>query len=101
MSSEKHCESSFKQFQSTSKCVNSSLTHKLILWQIDDLISTFVNKLMTAALEVDEQYSCNIRKTDSKVECLIWILSLQVIIQSKIRLTADNLILYNEINSFN
>ena len=52
-------------------------------------------------LETDRQYSCHIRETDFKMKCLIQILSLQVITQSKIRLIADNFISYKEIfNSF-
>ena len=52
-------------------------------------------------LETDEQYSCCIRETDFKMKCLIQVLSLQAITQSKIRLTANNLISYRKIlNSF-
>ena len=52
-------------------------------------------------LETDRQYSCHIRKTDSEMKCLIQVLSLQVIIQSKIRLTANNLVSYRKtFNSF-
>ena len=93
----KICESSFKQFWSTSRCVDSNLISKLIFWQIDDLMSTLVNKLATVMLETDRQYSCNIRETDSKAENLIWVLSLQATTQLKIRLAADDLVLYNKI----
>ena len=82
-SAEKPHESSLKQFQSTStqNSDSSSISaeDKLIFWQIDDLISTLINKLVTAVLEVGEQYSCCIRETDSETECLIWVLSLQAI----------------------
>jgi hypothetical protein len=78
------------------KCVSSILINKLTLWWIDDLIFIFVNKLATVVLEADRQYSCNIRETDSEAKCLIWILSLQVITWSKIRLTADDFMLYKK-----
>ena len=64
-------------------------------------MSMLVNKLATAALEMNEQYSCCIRNADSEAECLIQVLSLQAITQSKIRLTADNLELYRETSSLN
>ena len=51
-------------------------------------------------LRADEQYSCHIRETDLKTECLIQVLSLQATTQSKIRLTADDLVLYSETSSF-
>jgi hypothetical protein len=41
-------------------------------------MSTLVNKLATAVLEMSEQYSYNIRKTDLKMSSLIQVLSLQV-----------------------
>src|SRR5207247_8068332 len=63
---------------------------------IDDLIPNLVNKLVTVMLRVSEQYSCCIRKTDFKTECLIQVLSLQATTQSKIRLTADNLMSYRK-----
>src|SRR5437667_3916739 len=56
-------------------------------------MSTLVNKLVTAALEMCRQYSYHIRETDSETKYLIQVLSLQAITQSKIRLTADNLML--------
>jgi len=50
----------------------------------------------------DRQYSYHIKRTDSETKCLIQMLSLQAITQSKIRLTADNLMSYREIlNSLN
>src|SRR5436190_3492913 len=53
-------------------------------------------------LEMSRQYSCHIRETDLKTECLIQVLSLQVTIQSKIRLIADDLVSYRKtLNSFN
>ena len=82
ISSEKHYESSFKQFQSmstqSSNSSSISAEDKLTFWQIDDLISILVNKLATAMLRAGGQYSCCIRKTDPETECLIWVLSLQV-----------------------
>ena len=51
-------------------------------------------------LEISKQYSCNVRETDSEAENLIQVLSLQVITWSKIRLTADNFVLYNETSNF-
>ena len=61
-------------------------------WQIDDLMSMLVNKLATVSLiRTDKQYSCQVRSADSETEDLIWVLSLQTITWSKIRLTADNL----------
>ena len=105
ISSERHCELSFKQswLMSTQSSDSSliSIENKLT-WQIDDLISTLANKLATVVLRADEQYSCCIRETDSETECLIQVLSLQAIIWSKIRLTADNFMLYKEtLNSLN
>ena len=47
-------------------------------------------------LRASEQYSCHIRRTDSETECLIWVLSLQAITQSKTRLTANNLMSYRK-----
>ena len=55
-----------------------------------------VNKLVTAVLETDRQYSYYIRRTDFEIKCLIWVLSLQAITWLKIRLTADNLISFRE-----
>ena len=50
----------------------------------------------------DRQYNCCIRETDSEMKYLIWVLSLQVIIWLKIKLTANDLVLYNEtLNSLN
>ena len=100
-SAEKFCELSFKQFWLISRCVNSSSISKLTFWQIDDLISTLVNKLVTVMLRAGRQYNCNIRETDSKAENLIWVLSLQATTQSKIRLTADDLVSYNKTSSLN
>ena len=54
---------------------------------------------MTVILEVDRQYNYNIRETDSEAENLIQVLLLQVTIQLKIRLTADDLVSYSKINS--
>ncbi len=59
-----------------------------------------VNKLVTATLRADRQYSYHIRETDLETKCLIWVLSLQAITWSKIRLIADNLILFRETVSF-
>ena len=99
-SAEKLCELSFKQSWSmsiqNSSSSSISVEDKLILWQIDDLISILVNKLMTAVLKTGRQYSCCIRETDSETKCLIWVLSLQVITWLKIRLTTDDLISYRE-----
>ncbi len=100
-SAKKSHKSSLKQFWSMStQSSNSSLTStedKSIFWQIDDLISILVNKLVTVMLEAGEQYSYCIRETDLETKCLIWVLSLQVTTQSKIRLTADNLMSYRKI----
>jgi RNase H-like domain found in reverse transcriptase len=71
---EKLHEISFKQFwlmftqnnDSSSISVENKLT-----WQIDDLMSTLVNKLVTAVLEMNEQYSCCIWKTNLEIKCLI------------------------------
>ena len=93
---EKHHESNstlihFQKFQSihenNSTSVHSEKSyfqnekyHKsLTLWQIDDLMSTLVNKFMIAVLEVNRQYSYHIRETDFKTENLIQVLSLQAI----------------------
>ena len=54
---------------------------------------------MTVILEVDRQYNYNIRETDSEAENLIQVLLLQVTIQLKIRLTADDLVSYNKTSS--
>src|SRR5436190_12261953 len=65
-------------------------------------MSMLVNKLATAAfIRVDKHYSCQIRSVDFKTEDLIQVLSLQVITQSKIRLTADDLKSYRETSSLN
>ena len=96
-STKKLCESNLKQSQSMSKCVSSSSINKLTFWWVDNLMSTLVNKFATAALEMSKQYNCNIRETDFEAESLIWILSLQATIQSKIKLTADNLVLYSNV----
>ena len=99
ISSERHCESSFKQFQLMStQNSSSSLTSvgDKLAWQIGDLISTLVNKLVTVTFETDRQYSCCIRETNFKTKYLIQVLSLQTTTQSKIRLTADDLVSYKE-----
>src|SRR5438046_1297259 len=58
-----------------------------------------VNKLATVSLiRMSKQYSCQVRDADSKTEDLIQVLSLQMITQSKTRLTADNLKSYRETN---
>ena len=102
---EKLCESSLKQSQSMSTQNNNSnlisVENKLTFWQIDDLISTLINKLTTAVLETDRQYNYHIKETDSEMKYLIWMLSLQVTTWSKIRLTANNFISYKKtLNSF-
>jgi len=56
---------------------------------MSDLILTFVNKLATAVFKMSEQL-CHVRDSDFKVKDLIQVLLLQVIIQSKIRLTAND-----------
>ena len=99
-STEKSHELSFKQFQSMFTQNNSSSSTSVedkSAWQIDDLISTLVNKLMIVMLRVSKQYSCHIRETDFKTKCLIQVLSLQATTQSKIRLIADNFMSYREI----
>ena len=59
-----------------------------------------VKKLVTVVLiRADKQYSCQIRSIDSETEDLIQVLSLQVIIQSKIRLAANDLELYKKTSS--
>ena len=96
---EKHHESSFKQFQLTSIQNSSSSSISVenkLAWQIDDLISTLINKLIIVMLETNRQYSCCIKGTDLKTKCLIWVLLLQAITQLKIRLTADNLVSYRK-----
>ena len=68
-----------------------------MLEQIDDLMSMLVRKLATVVLiRVSEQYSCQVKNADSEAEDLIQVLSLQMITQSKIRLTADNLKSYRK-----
>ena len=65
-------------------------------------MSILVNKLATVMLEMSEQYNYCIRETDLKMKCLIWVLSLQVIIWLKIRLIANDFMSYKKIfNSFN
>ena len=59
-------------------------------------MSMLVNKLVTVMLKTDRQYSYYIRETDFKTEYLIQVLLLQAITQSKIRLTANNLVLFRE-----
>ena len=74
ISSEKHHESSFKQFwlMSTQNSNSSSISvENKSAWQINDLISTLINKLATAALETDRQYNYHIRETDFKTKYLI------------------------------
>ena len=66
-----------------------------ILWQISDLILMLVNKLATALLRVSKQLCC-VKSSNLKAKCLIWVLSLQVITWSKIRLIADDLVLYRK-----
>ena len=56
-----------------------------------------VNKLATVMLKTGRQYNCHIKETDSETESLIQVLSLQVITQSKIRLTADDLVSFREV----
>ncbi len=85
---------SSRKFWLTSTLTSSSslmlIESSLMLWQMSDLI------LM---LETDKQLHY-VRSSDSEAEDLIWVLLLQVIIQSKIRLTADNLVLFRETFSF-
>ena len=53
-------------------------------------------------LEADRQYSYHIKETDSETEYLIQVLLLQATTQSKIRLTANNLMSYKKtFNSLN
>src|SRR5437762_9190708 len=61
-------------------------------FSVDKLMLSFVNKLVTAVTKADEQYS--IKNSDFQAESLIKVLLLQAITQSKIRLTADNLVLF-------
>ena len=103
---EKFYELSFKQFWLIFTQNNNSnlisVENKLILWQIDDLILILVNKLVIAAFRTDKQYSYYIKETNSETEYLIWVLSLQVIIWSKIRLTVNNFVSYRKtLNNFN
>ena len=50
---------------------------------------------------MSRQYSCHIKETDSEAKYLIWVLSLQAITWSKIRLITDNLVSYRKIlNNF-
>ena len=98
-STEKSHESSLKQSQLMSRYVSLSLISKLILWQISNLMSILINKLVTVILRVDRQYSYNIRETDSEAESLIQVLSLQATTWSKIRLTVDNLVSYSKTSS--
>ena len=103
INSERHCELNLKQSQLTSIQNNSSSlisVENKLTWQIDDLISILVNKLATAVLEMSRQYNCCIRETDFKAESLIQVLLLQATTWSKIRLTANNLVLYNETSNF-
>src|SRR5436190_198032 len=61
-----------------------------------------VKKLATVvSLKMSKQYSCQVKNADSETEDLIQVLSLQMIIQSKIRLTADDLELYRKTNDLN
>ena len=70
--------------------------------QIENLMSMFVKKLATVvSLRAGEQYSCQVRNADFKTEDLIQVLSLQIITQSKTRLTADNLESYRKTNDLN
>jgi len=104
ISFERYHESSLKQFwlMSTQNSDSSLIfIEDKLTWQIDDLISILINKLVTAVLETGRQYSCCIRETDSEMKCLIQVLSLQATTQSKIRLTADDFVSYRKIlNSF-
>ncbi len=99
-SAEKSYKLSFKQFwlisTQNSSLSSISVKNKLILWQIDDLILTLINKLVTAVLRADKQYNYYIRETDSEMKYLIWVLSLQVTTWSKIRLTADDFVSYRK-----
>jgi len=63
-------------------------------------MSMLVNKLAAATLRAGRQHSCHIKETDLEVKCLIQVLSLQAITQSKIRLTADNLVFFRKTVSF-
>src|SRR5947207_1141937 len=56
---------------------------------VDKLMLSFVNKLATAVTRTGRQYS--VMGSNFQTESLIEVLSLQVTTQSKIRLTADNL----------
>ncbi len=62
---------------------------------MSDLIFTLINKLVTAMLEMSEQLH-HVRNSNSEAEDLIQMLSLQAITQLKIRLTADNFMLFKE-----
>ena len=81
---------------------NEKHYESLMLWQIDDLMLMLVNKLATVMLEASRQYSCCIKKTNSETKNLIWMLSLQMIIWSKIRLIADDFMSFRKVfKSFN
>ena len=74
----------------------------LMLWQMSNLILILVNKLATVMLEMNEQYNYHIKETDSETKNLIWMLSLQAIIWSKIRLTTNNFVSFRKVfESFN
>ena len=61
-------------------------------FQVGKLMSSLINKLATAVLRAGKQLCC-VKNDDSEAESFIRVLSLQAITQSKIRLTADNLML--------
>ena len=77
------------------ECKNSMLK------QINDLILMLVKKLATVAfLKTDKQYNYQVRNADSETKNLIWVLSLQIITWSKIKLAANNFKLYKKTNDF-
>ena len=84
----------------TSSSSSTLIKSSSIFWQMSNLIFMLVNKLVTVTLETGRQYSYYIRDADLKAECLIQVLSLQAITQSKIRLTADNLVSFRKTTSF-
>ena len=89
-----------------SKCLENRLTLALAsssslaptrssstLSQVSNLMLTLANKLATATHKASMQCSL-IRASDSQAKSLIEVLSLQAITWSKIKLTADNLVLF-------